>query len=110
MSVKISNKTITMTRGDTLRLKINISDSLGNPYTPTDGDSIRFAVKNSYSDATPLILKQIPIDTLLLQLDPSDTKTIKQPSDLVYDIQITMADGTVDTFLSGTLRITEEVD
>ena len=110
MSVKISNKNIIMTRGDTLKLKINISDSLGNPYTPVDGDRIRFAVKQSYSDATPLIVKEIPIDTLLLHLEPSDTKTIKQPSKLVYDIQITMSDGTVDTFLSGILRITEEVD
>lgn len=110
MSVKISNTTITMTRGDTLRVKIDILDSLGNPYTPTEGDSIRFAVKNNYSDAEPLILKEIPVDTCMLHLEPIDTKTLNQPSKLVYDIQITMADGTVDTFLSGTLKITEEVD
>ena len=109
MSVKISNTTITMTRGDTLRVKIDILDSLGNPYTPTEGDSIRFAVKNSYNDAEPLILKEIPVDTCMLHLEPSDTKTLKQPSKLVYDIEITMVDGTVDTFLSGTLKITEEV-
>ena len=110
MSVKIVNKNIIMTRGDTLNLKINISDSLGNPYTPTDGDKIRFAVKYNYSDDKPLILKEIPVDTCLLHLESSDTKTIKQPSKLVYDIRITKADGTVDTFLSGTLQIKEAVD
>ena len=109
MSVKISNKTIIMTRGDTLKLKVNITDSLGNPYTPVDGDSLKFGVKNDYNDEETLILKDIPIDTCLLHLAPSDTKSLKQPSKLVYDFELTKADGTVDTFLSGVLKITEEV-
>ena len=109
MSVKITNSTITMTRGDTLKLKINILDADGNEYVPAEGDIIRFAAKQSYSDDEPLILKEIPYDTCILHLEPSDTKELTQPSKLVYDIQITMTDGTVDTFISGTLSIIEEV-
>lgn len=110
MAVKILGTTITMTRGDSLKVKVDIFDSEGKPYTPVEGDKIRFAVKRTYFDTKPLILKEIPIDTCLLQLEPNDTKNLKQPSKLVYDIQITMTDGTVDTFIEGTLKISEEVD
>lgn len=43
--IRIKNKLITMTRGDTLRAKINITDAKGDKYTPVEGDRIRFAVK-----------------------------------------------------------------
>lgn len=111
MSVKINGTSITMTRGDTLKTTITIYDSEGNIYTPVEEDKIRFALKRSYKDETPLILKEIPFDTLELKLDPEDTKSLKQPSSYVYDIQITMSDGTVDTFIDkAELKLTEEVD
>lgn len=110
MSVQLNNTTITMTRGDTLKIKLDIFDSYGKQYIPVDGDTIRFAVKEKYSDAEPLILKEIPVNTCLLHLEPSDTKNLNQPLELVYDIQITMTDGTVDTFLKGILKVLPEVD
>ena len=110
MSVSIVKTTIIMTRGDTLKTKISITDSNGQPYIPVDGDSIRFAAKKQYTDEAPCIIKDIPIDTCVLHLEPSDTKSLEQPYDYVYDIQITMNDGTVDTFLKGKLKLTEEVD
>lgn len=109
MTVKIKKNRITMTRGDTLKCTIGITDSAGNSYTPADGDLIRFAAKKAYTDETPCIVKDIPHDTMLLQLDPEDTKSLEQPSSLVFDIQLTMTDGTVDTFMNGTIQITEEV-
>lgn len=110
MSVKIRKTKITMTRGDTLKCTIGITDSAGDPYIPVEGDTIRFAAKKHYTDEETCILKDIPNDTLLLQLDPEDTKNLEQPSTLVWDIQITFEDGTVDTFMNGTIEITEEVD
>lgn len=110
MAVKIYRSTITMTRGDTLRAKIDITDADNQPYIPVEGDHIRFAAKKSYKDEKPCIVKEIPIDTCVLKLDPEDTKSLEQPFDYVYDIQITLTDGTVDTFIKGTLSITEEVD
>lgn len=110
MSVIINENNITMTRGDTLRVKLDIKDSEGNEYVPFSGDIIRIAVKKRYYEATPCILKEIPMDTLELLLLPEDTKKFEQPSEYVYDIQITMADGTVDTFISGKLIIVQEVD
>ena len=110
MTVKIKKTSITMTRGDTLRLVLSINDADGNIYTPVEGDYIRFALKKNYSDDDPLIVKEIPYDTLELRLDPEDTKKLEQPYDYVYDIEITLTDGTVDTFISNArLSITEEV-
>ena len=55
-------------------------------------------------------MKDIPSDTMLLVLEPEDTKTLPFGK-YVYDIQITYADGKVDTFITkGRLRLTEEVD
>lgn len=116
MSVSIEENRITMTRGDTLRLKIDMVRD-GEVYEPDDGDVIRFAVKHptlnstktEYVDVEPLIEIVIPNDTLLLELEPNDTKPLGFGR-YDYDIQITFADGTVDTFISGSLKLTKEVE
>ena len=114
MSVQVKKNLITMTRGDTLKLKVEIFSSDGNGnivnYIPIEGDQIRFALKEKYNDEEPLILKEIPWNTMILHLLPEDTKELKQPSEYVYDIQITFTDGTVNTFIDRAhLRLTEEV-
>lgn len=111
MSSKIVGKQITLTRGDTFRCVIEIYNSDGSVYTPIDGDEIRFSLKKNYRSQDVKINKIIPIDTLLLQINPEDTKTLRQPAEYVYDIQITHANGDVDTFIAnGILKLTEEVD
>ena len=107
---KISGNNITMTKGDTFKAVISMTTKSGSTYTPEEDDVIRFAMKQKYSDSTPLIRKVIPNDTLLLQLDPADTKSLIA-GDYVYDIELTYADGSVDTFIDrATLTLTEEVD
>lgn len=107
---KISGKTIIMTRGDTVRIKLSLVDDSGTPYMPRDGDEIRFAVKKKYTDNIPLILLIIPNDTLILTINPKDTKNLDFGT-YVYDIQITYANGDVDTIIAKqTLRLEEEVD
>lgn len=117
MSSKISGTSITLTRGDTLKVLINLFKD-EQPYTPVAGDRIRFALKHNvmnskqteYKDVEPLILKQIPIDTRILELEPEDTKSLGFGT-YVYDIQITFADGTVDTFITEALfKLTPEVE
>lgn len=110
MSYSVSGTTITMTRGDTFKAFVEITDANGNRYQPKSGDHVRFAAKASYRDEEPLIFKEIPIDTLLLVLNPEDTKSLPF-SQYVYDIQLTSAGGDVDTFITtAQLIITEEVD
>lgn len=101
-----------MTRGDTLRVQIGIEDvDTGEEYVPVQGDSVRFAMKETYEDETPLVIKDIPIDTMELTLEPEDTKSLPMGQRYVYDLQITFANGDVYTFVDkATLKLTEEVD
>ena len=109
MSVKVKKTKITMTRGDTAKIDISLVNDNGVIYTPVEGDVIRFAAKKSYTDEQPCILIDIPIETCELHIKPEDTKNLEQPCNLVYDIEITFKDGTVDTFIKGELKIEEEV-
>lgn len=88
---KISGTTIFLTRGDTLKLTVELTN-----YELQQGDVIRFALKKDYSDTTPLILKNL-VDGVLT-LEPSDTKSLDF-GNYVYDIEITTVDGEVDTFI-----------
>lgn len=109
--IKINGKNITMTRGDTLKVAVHITDATGDEYKPAQGDTIRFAMKKNYSDTNVLLLKEIPTDTLILHLEPEDTKTLKMPQNYVYDIQLTHENGDVDTFIANAIfSIVEEVD
>lgn len=101
---KVEGTTITMTRGDTLLVQVGIIRD-DTPYTPVAGDSVRFAVKSglnargtNFKESDPLILKTIPIDTMILRLDPDDTKSLDF-GNYFYDIEITFANGIVDTFI-----------
>lgn len=116
MSSSIKGNSITLTRGDTLRLLVSMSKD-GEPYIPDEEDRVRFALKHrdmvadksDYKDENPLILKNIPIDTMILTLDPADTKELGFGK-YVYDIEITFSDGTVDTFITAApFIISEEV-
>lgn len=110
MSSSIDGTTITLTRGDTFRAHITITDTNNNEYIPVAGDSIRFAAKKSYKDLKPVIKKNIPIDTLTLHLAPEDTKKLSF-GEYKYDIELTYANGDVDTFISNaTLILSEEID
>lgn len=117
MSHNVEGNSITLTRGDTLRLQVGIKVD-EEPYTPVPGDSVRFALKHNvlnqdkseYIDQEPLVLKSIPIDTMILTLVPEDTKNLGFGK-YVYDVQITFADGRVDTFITkAPFKLTEEVE
>lgn len=110
MALEIQGSKITLTRGDSLRIYISLKyKNTKTQYIPEEGDQIRFALKKKYSDIEPLILKQIPTDTLLLHLTHEDTESLNVGS-YVYDIELTHANGDVDTFIDKAIfAITEEV-
>lgn len=113
---KVEGTTIKMTRGDTVEITVRPEMSDGTVYHPVEGDRVRFAVKGqlngkgtAYKDTDPLINKQIPIDTMLLTLEPEDTKPLAF-GQYTYDVELTTADGAVDTFIfEATLEIKPEV-
>lgn len=107
MSYSITGTTITLTRGDTFEALVSATKKDGTPYIPVEGDVIRFAMKENYDDARPLLVKEIPIDTMMLMLEPSDTADLNFGK-YVYDIQLTKANGKVDTFITkATLKLSE---
>ena len=116
MSSSVKKNKITLTRGDTLRVKVNIIKN-EELYIPEDGDRVRFALKHpellpdgsDYKDVDPIITKDIPINTMILELQPLDTKGLAFGK-YVYDVEITFADGTVDTFITASpFVLSEEV-
>lgn len=107
--VSLKGTKIALTRGDTFKMKLNLSDTSGESYTPKDGDVITFGVKKSYSDDECIIEKIIPNDTLTLHILPEDTKLMNF-GDYVWDAQIKFANGDVYTFITkASLKIVEEV-
>ena len=119
MSTKIDGTTITFTRGDTMSIQVGIYNQDCTPYEPEEGDVVRFAMKHNtltgtayreFTDEQPIVEKNIPIDTLLLELQPEDTKDLGFGI-YFYDIELTHADGKVDTFISdGILKLGKEAD
>ena len=110
MSFKVKKNTIYLTRGDTFKAHLTINYPDGSVYTPKEGDSIRFALKENIEDEECLIWRDIPIDTMLLVLYPGDTKELEF-GNYVYDIQLTKANGNVDTFITASkLKLTAEVE
>lgn len=110
MSYSIKGTTINLTRGDTFMADIKIFQQNGDQYVPVEGDTIRFALKKAVNNTEVLIEKDIPISTMMLVLNPEDTKKLEFGK-YVYDIQLTKASGEVDTFITKSIFILdEEVD
>lgn len=106
---KIKNNKIYMTRGDTLKCKINITGPDGEEYIPAEGDTILFAVKKTSADVDCLFTVDVPYDTCILHIKPEDTKNLDFGT-YKYDISITLNNGDVHTFIEVTdLVLTEEI-
>lgn len=105
---KVINNKIFLVRGDTFRATVGMERN-GEPYIPQEGDVVRFAMKRDYKDQTTLVSRVIPNDTLVLELEPEDTKSLGFGL-YRYDIEITYANGDVDTFIRDALELLEEIE
>ncbi len=114
------NNNITLTRGDTLTLTVTLLHEVDpvppateptiEPYTPEEGDVIRFAVSKGYKTEPGYELKlskDIPNNTLTFSCSSAETALDYRTYN--YDVEVTHADGCVDTFISAKLTITGEV-
>ena len=98
---------IELTRGDTGLFTISLVNNNGTPYVPQLGDSLRFAMSRSFGKEV-ILTKQIPIETLTLEILPSDTSSLDFGK-YVYDIQFTSSEGRVSTIIIANLTLTKEV-
>lgn len=111
----ITGTTIKLTRGDTMVAALSLTKD-GEPYVLAEGDSVLFAVKSklnpyktAYVESQPLVRKAIDTETMQLSLDPADTVSLPFGT-YHYDIQVTFADGSVDTVINNAvLEIVPEV-
>lgn len=112
--LNINGDTIYLTRGDSALIKLTLTDANGDPYEPSDGDRIRFAMKKRMSDSNEvLVTVEIPTDTLLLEIRPEHTEALQynRSRPYKYDIELTTATGRVDTFIADAdIFIFPEVD
>ena len=93
------NNRINLIRGDSLELLILINDIDGNPFKPQPTDRLRFAMKKEVSDDYVVALqKEIPVETLLLKIEPEDTKNLDF-GNYYYDIELTTKEGVVETII-----------
>lgn len=97
---------INVTRGDSFYSELTLQRD-GQPFTPAEGDLIVFAAETG--TGRTVMVKTIPLDTLLLALYPEDTKALR-PGTYRYNIRLVAADGQVDTFVQGKLRLEKEVE
>lgn len=103
---------ITLTRGDSALLAIDLykDDEL---YVLQDGDVVRFALKQYTEEENCLVRKPLTVDAegnFILEIEPSDTKTLPFNTTYKYDIELTTAQGKVHTFIKDELYLDEEVD
>lgn len=101
------DQNITLTRGDTGIFNISLQNQDGEDYTPQTGDSLRFALSEGFGKDA-LVIKDIPIDTCVLEIEPNDTKNLKFKK-YKYDIQFTSAQGKVSTIILGDFIVDNEV-
>ena len=102
--LKIINSNIELTRGDTAHIPIETD------YEFQQNDVVKFSVKADFEDTAYKIQKKITYfdgNIVTIHLTPQDTRL--SPGVYVYDCQLNNSMGEVDTFLSGTFTILQEV-
>lgn len=95
-----------LTRGDTGMYSITLYDGDGAEYVPSEGETLTFyLMKKDCDDLTEAILvKDIPVGTMQLELEPSDTKDLAVGT-YAYRIRITDTVGHEWTVVKSKLKI-----
>lgn len=97
--------TITLTRGDYASFHIDIYDQNREIYELQEDDIVVFTVKRNTRTKDAIIRK----DGIDIEIFPSDTSDVSYGT-YSYDVQLTSADGHVDTFIGpADFIIAEEV-
>lgn len=105
----LKNWGIVVTRGDTVKMPIIVTNNDGSIYHVQKDDVINFGLKKEYTDAECLIEKTIDNNELMLVLSHEDTKKLEVGIGYKYDIQILRNKDEVHTFISGMITVTNEV-
>lgn len=106
-----SKYNVTMTRGDTFARTLVLTKD-GESYTPASDDVITFTMSNDYKGSknyNVYIQKEIDHDGMIWEIEASETSSLPYGR-YKYDLQITYADGSVETFANmKNIILTQEV-
>lgn len=102
----VVNNSKEITRGDTGLFSVTLYDAEGAEYIPTEGETLTFyLLRKDCDDLTEAILvKDIPINTMQLELTASDTRELQKGS-YPYRIRIIDTLGHEWTVVKSTLKI-----
>lgn len=102
----VVNNSKEITRGDTGMFSVTLYDAEGAEYIPTEGETLTFyLMKKDCDDLTEAILvKDIPADTMQLELEPSDTRDL-QTGSYAYRIRLRDTIGHEWTVVKSKLKI-----
>ena len=89
---------IALTRGNTFKSNVYMSDAAGNTYTPISTDVLTFKLHDFDDPDAAILSVNIPYNTCLLHITPADTAAL-DTKNYFYDVTITYASGDVDTFI-----------
>ena len=103
------DNTIRITRGDSLKINVTLTDDNGYPYEPVEGDIILFTVKKSATAQDILIQKEIDIESLVLDLVEADTENLAF-GEYKYEIEVsTVGNDHYTVIKNAPFIITEEL-
>lgn len=102
----VVNNSKEITRGDTAMFSVTLYDAEGTEYIPTEGETLTFyLMRKDCDDLTEAILvKDIPVDTMQLELEPSDTRDL-QTGSYAYRIRLRDTIGHEWTVVKSKLKI-----
>ncbi len=100
LSVNPKTQEIQITRGDTLRVTFGATKN-GQPYAFANGDKLKFYlnIPNAKVGSAPKLSIDIPTATGELYISSEQTKELIT-TDYLYDIELTKANGDVDTIIN----------
>lgn len=118
--LKIKKNNISITRGDSAYITIEIFDGSGNAIIPGDGDVVRCQVRDAVNDGNLLfegeIIKNVVTQDeeetvqIIWHIKPQDTRNADMTKSYVYDVQIEFSNGDVFTFIqAASFEIMDEV-
>lgn len=104
-----SDGAIRLTRGDTARFTVSITNDVTNDvYEIQEGDTLTMSVKKSINDEYPILQKKV-IGTNAFYIEPTDTQSFSFGT-YKYDVQLTTAGGDVYTVIEpSSFEIMKEV-
>lgn len=105
-----SDGTITMSRGDSVYITVNVYDSEGQEYLLKEGDKLYFSAKSKATDKNYAISPKVlgGDKGTTIEIEPEDTADLSFGTYL-YDVQMITANGKCNTIIKPSKLIIEEV-